>query len=167
MVHSLPLVGRGWITIGGSWLVVMPLVVPVFLGSMWGMVSRSPVAVAMGLLVAGVDMSAAGADATAKQREFLVSATVTTIRAAGFAVVIVRKRWVRSQVEPTATTRRLIAVGDMSTTGADATVERTTLIVSRFATPAKDQRARRLHVPIAWRAQPLGSPVDIRRARCA
>ena len=101
----------GRITIDRGRLVLMLVfvlrVVPVFRGGMRSVMCGSPVAVAAGLLVAGIDVPAAGTDAAIEKRKILVRIAVAAIRAAGVALMIVGERWMRSEVEPTATARPL------------------------------------------------------------
>ena len=131
---------------------------------MRGVVCCSAVAVAAGLLVAGVDVAATGADAAIEERELLVCVGVAAISTTLVALMIVGERRMRSQVQPTATARPLVARVNMSAASADTADERTAVIGARVAAPAENQRARRLNIATARRAEPLGMPVDVGRA---
>ena len=153
-------VQRGRIAVDGGRLVFVSIVRPVFRGGMRSVMCCSAVAVAARLLITGVDVAATGADATIEERELLVRIAVAAILADSVALMIVGERWMRPEIQTTATARLLTARVDVSTAGADAAVERTAIIVGRVATPTEDQRAGRLDISTAWLAEPLGMPVD-------
>ena len=153
-------VRRGGIAVDRGRLVFVSIVRPVFLGGMRSVMCCSTVAIAARLLMTRVDVSATGADATIEERDRLVRIAVAAILADSVAMMIVGERWMRPEVQTTATARLFTSRVDVSATGADAAIERAAIIVGRAAAPTEDQRARRLDISAAWRTEPLGMPVD-------
>ena len=128
------------------------------------------------LFIAGVDVSAAGADATVKDgaafflNVSIIKLDVPVVAAslvAVFTIVIVRQWWVRSQIQTTAATRPLAHSVVLPASTAGPVRAAASAMAARMSTAPQNHRGRGKHTPTAgWSALTASVPVPIRGTGC-